>query len=65
MPDISMCLDHNCEGKFECYRYRAVPKELYQTYSTFPVSDGMYCDSFIKIEKSNKVNTKIVDPLKS
>ena len=31
MPDITMCLDHNCSKKNTCYRYLAKPS-TYQSY---------------------------------
>lgn len=34
MPDISMCLNHKCPERSNCYRYRAVPFKI-QTYSLF------------------------------
>lgn len=34
MPDISMCLDHECPSCRDCFRYTAVPSER-QTYGGF------------------------------
>ena len=31
MPDITMCLDHQCSKKNNCYRYLAKPSP-YQSY---------------------------------
>ena len=39
MPDYSMCLDHQCGKRFQCYRYMAEPSELYQSYSDFKGSE--------------------------
>jgi hypothetical protein len=35
MPDISMCTNSNCEDREECYRYRAVPSEHWQSFGTY------------------------------
>jgi len=31
-PDITMCSDHNCPQKEDCYRYNAKPSEYAQSY---------------------------------
>lgn len=51
MPDIAMCKNHQCPLRDECYRYRAIPTEPYQTYSDFsPSGDPPTCDWFFPIE---------------
>lgn len=32
MPDITMCMDNNCQSRFQCYRYMAKPNEYRQSY---------------------------------
>ena len=40
MPDISMCRDHACPSRGQCYRYMATPSER-QTYAEFWRAEGM------------------------
>jgi len=47
MPDISMCRNKTCPRRDKCYRYRAIPNEAWQSYSSYP-SEG--CTSFWDIE---------------
>lgn len=35
MPDISMCANYTCPLRKNCYRYRAIPTDGYQTYADF------------------------------
>lgn len=35
MADITMCQNHKCEKKEECYRYKAIPNPHYQSYAIF------------------------------
>lgn len=35
MPDITMCCNCNCPKRKKCYRYRAVPDELWQSYANY------------------------------
>ena len=47
MPDIQMCLKHECKSRLKCYRYMAKPCK-YQAYG-FPENfDGKKCDLFIR-----------------
>lgn len=47
MPDISMCLDHNCPSKNICYRYFAKPDEFQQSYNDFGRKRGQSkCDMY-------------------
>jgi hypothetical protein len=48
MPDISMCLDHECPLRMECYRYRAHPTPMAQAYDDFKYDGG--CDAHWPIE---------------
>jgi len=32
MPDITMCQDHQCKLKENCYRYNAMPSKYDQSY---------------------------------
>jgi hypothetical protein len=47
MPDITMCNNKHCTLKEQCYRYKAKPNKLRQTYSTFKQVEGD-CMHFIK-----------------
>ena len=35
MPDITMCTSKECLYKDKCYRFKAVPSEYWQSYSSF------------------------------
>jgi len=48
MADISMCANHNCPARVNCYRFRAFPSE-YQTYSTFTPTGPGGCKEIIPI----------------
>lgn len=51
MPDISMCLDHLCPKKEECYRYKAKPNFHWQTYSSFRHIDKDGCKDFVPLKE--------------
>lgn len=40
MPDISMCLNKQCESRTTCYRFTAIPSEYRQSYSDLQPVDG-------------------------
>jgi hypothetical protein len=45
MADITMCINHKCVDRENCYRYRAVPGH-WQAYTHFERSktkDGLEC----------------------
>lgn len=50
MPDIAMCHGALCPSKDDCYRHRAVPNELWQSYSNFTPDERGKCDYFSPIE---------------
>ena len=40
MPDITMCLNSECDKRDSCYRFVAIPSD-YQSYGSFrPEPDG-------------------------
>ena len=50
MPDITMCCNYNCPLKDKCYRYRAVPSDMWQSFALFkPESTGV-CEHFWEID---------------
>ena len=50
MPDISMCLNKQCESRTTCYRFTAIPSEYRQSYSDFQPADGEdKCREYIPI----------------
>ena len=55
MPDISMCINEYCPIKQKCYRYRAIPKEFYQSYTDFKFviteDNVVECNNYIDINK--------------
>jgi hypothetical protein len=56
MPDLAMCQGDGCSQKIACYRYRAVPTPLRQSYFVKPPvrTDGT-CDYFTELMKSDVV----------
>lgn len=55
MPDISLCMNHECPLRMDCYRFRAAPDSEWQSYSVFePFGDPPQCDGFIPIDERLK-----------
>ncbi len=54
MPDITMCANHKCEKRTECYRYMAVAS-LWQSWTSFDPST-MNC--FVPVKKGDNVHEK-------
>jgi hypothetical protein len=53
MPDISMCRHTECELKYKCYRYTAIPDNYWQSFGTFDYPKiGRECTYFMSNEKS-------------
>ncbi|WZE63565.1 hypothetical protein PANI_CDS0045 [Maribacter phage Panino] len=56
MPDISMCSNHTCLRKEDCYRFTATPNPYRQSYARFqPHADGD-CEWYWDNEKQQKAN---------
>lgn len=47
MPDLTLCYQDACPVAAECYRYRAVPDEHWQSWIVF---QSFGCTEFIPIE---------------
>jgi hypothetical protein len=45
MPDITMCLDHNCKQNKTCFRYLAKPSQ-YQSYFVGSPKVDNYCNHY-------------------
>lgn len=55
MPDIAMCVNHECIDREQCYRYRCVPDERGQSYMSFDgPADGKKCSHFAVIWDGTK-----------
>ena len=52
MPDISKCEGKDCPIKENCYRFKAIPNPLWQSYSNF-IYDKVKekCEYFWEIKK--------------
>ena len=53
MPDISMCFSSECKIKEKCYRFKAIPSDYNQSYSTFykqNSNNDLKCEYFMAIE---------------
>jgi len=47
VPDVTLCLEHNCPRREQCYRYTAKPDDRWQSYFTEkPCGDYMTCEEF-------------------
>ena len=58
MPDISMCMNHKCPHKAQCYRYRAIPDKDWQSYCDYhPNEHG--CDYFWDIQGYEMVSRPV------
>ena len=57
MPDISMCLNHECHLAKECYRHEAKPND-WQSYSYFRPDEVGECNHFLPIWKTPKTVAK-------
>jgi hypothetical protein len=54
--DISKCKGNDCPIKSKCYRYTAVPDQIWQCYADFKYENGE-CEYFIEnsgYEKTRK-----------
>lgn len=50
MPDITMCNNELCAQKELCYRFKAKPTPLYQSYFSDDVrTDDGDCNYFLKL----------------
>lgn len=49
MPDITMCSGGDCPLKETCYRYKAIPNELRQSFFSHPPYKGNECDHYDKV----------------
>jgi hypothetical protein len=54
MPDISLCTQKECPKSSECYRFRAIPNEYWQSYFA-PKFGENGCEYFIAIELGDRV----------
>lgn len=55
MPDITMCNGNGCPKKDSCYRFKAKPNELWQSYfMTAPYKDND-CNNYWPMEDNNKL----------
>lgn len=54
-PDITMCVNPECDKRDRCYRYRAIPNEEYQSYCMFDYTRKLSC--FMYINKTDKINS--------
>ena len=58
MPDITMCSDHNCPQKEDCYRYNAKPSEYSQSYFVGSPRENNKCDYFWEMKKKPNNETE-------
>lgn len=49
MPDITMCKDHDCPKREDCYRYKAAPS-MFQSYFKGTPRRGDWCSYFMRRE---------------
>lgn len=57
--DISLCTNHSCPLRYNCYRYLAVPaKGSNQSYTRFEPNKDDTCDWFMKYNEENPQEKK-------
>lgn len=62
MPDIAMCLNHNCFSRKSCYRYCAIPNEYRQSYMDFKPDGTGRCSDFIERKYDNRETLCLTPP---
>lgn len=57
MPDITMCKGVNCPKKDKCFRYKAIPDNLRQSYfMDSPYDKEMkWCEHFVEILSTDRI----------
>jgi len=54
VPDVSLCRDHSCPSRGQCYRYTATPSKR-QTYAEFGRAEGLEkCEAFVEVRVKGK-----------
>lgn len=61
MPDISMCQNDSCPLKEKCYRFMAIPDDVWQSYTEFKYELDN-CDYFYPLEKGHMIRYKPLKP---
>lgn len=51
MPDIAMCTGDGCPMKETCYRFKAEPDPLWQSWMFPPLKPDGSCDQYTKLDK--------------
>ena len=51
MADIAMCINETCTLKETCYRYKATPNKLWQSYTNFSQDKEGICEYYLKVNK--------------
>jgi len=49
MPDITLCRNKDCPLKDICYRYRAVPDPVWQSYFDPQPPESENCEHFMSL----------------
>ena len=57
MPDITMCANHRCPKRRECYRHEATP-DKWQSYAGFAPDERGQCDHFVPMETCRKFGAR-------
>ena len=63
MPDISMCGNSKCPKRMKCYRHRAIPSPMLQTYFLpdewwLETAKSGKCEHFMKISAGDRIRTE-------
>lgn len=63
MADITMCMGVGCESRQHCYRFRATPDRLLQSWFSPMVATGRDCDYYIHHDepRADKREEKMTD----
>lgn len=61
MPDIAMCKGEGCSVARNCYRHRAVPNELWQSYFMDSPGKDENCRYFDHVQKGDRLMPEVID----
>ena len=63
MPGISMCKNDNCPLRESCYRFKALPSELWQSYSSWKYDlKTKDCKGYSLIMKGDRITGEKQSP---
>jgi hypothetical protein len=58
MNDVTMCINHNCVKRAQCYRYRVSPSKYRQSYADFKTCPDSEYNFYMPVWNSFKQHLK-------